>query len=127
MRLIAKPECCSGCGACKLVCALTNYDQVNPALAALSIQGRFPAPGVYEISLCDQCGECAEVCPVEAIEEDNGVYRIDPETCVDCGECVQACPHGVLFEHASLDSPIKCTLCRACAEICPRDALLLTE
>lgn len=127
MRLIAKSERCSGCGACRLVCALTNFGQVNPAMAALSIHGRFPAPGVYEIDLCDQCGACAEVCPVEAIQQENGVYLIDAETCIGCGECVEACPHEVMFEHAQLDTPIKCSLCQACVEVCPRDALVLEE
>jgi ferredoxin len=106
---------------------LTNFNQVNPAMAALSIHGRFPAPGVYEISLCDQCGACAEVCPVEAIEAENGVYLVDAETCIGCGECVEACPHGVMFEHAKLDAPIKCTMCEACARVCPRDALVLED
>jgi ferredoxin len=127
MKLIAKSERCSGCAACRLVCGLTNFGQVNPAMAALSVQGHFPAPGVYEIDLCDQCGTCAEVCPVEAIEEANGVYLIDAETCIGCSECVNACPHGVMFEHAQLETPIKCTFCQACVEVCPRDALVLEE
>ena len=96
-------------------------------MAALSIHGRFPEPGVYEIGLCDQCGVCAEACPVEAIEKENGVFLIDTEECIDCGECVQVCPHQVMFEHPQLDTPIKCTLCKACAQICPRDALILED
>jgi ferredoxin len=127
LRLIAKSDRCSGCGACRLVCGLTNYGEVNPAMAALSIHGRFPAPGVYEISLCDQCGACAEACPVDAIEADKGVYLVNAAVCISCGECIEACPHGVMFEHARLDAPIKCTLCQACAEICPRDALVLED
>lgn len=127
MKLEAISERCSGCGACRLVCGLTNFGEVNPAMAALSIHGRFPAPGVYEIGVCDQCGVCAETCPVDAIEEENGVYLIDPDVCIACGECVEACPHQVMYEHPKLNSPIKCTLCKACAEICPRDALVLAE
>lgn len=96
-------------------------------MSALSIHGRFPAPGTYEIKICDQCGVCAETCPVDAIKEENGVYLIDAETCIGCGECVEVCPHGVMFEHSQLDTPIKCNLCQACAEICPRDALVLED
>lgn len=127
MKLKAIPERCSGCGTCRLVCGLANYDQVNPAMSALSIHGRFPAPGTYEIGLCDQCGVCAEACPVDAIEEENGVYLIKEDVCINCGECVDVCPHQVMFEHPRLDTPIKCTLCKACAEICPRDALALED
>ena len=127
MRIIAKSERCSGCGTCRLICGLTNYGQVNPAMSALSIHGRFPAPGIYEIGFCDQCGVCAQACPVDAIEEEAGAYLIDADACIACGECVAACPHDVMFEHPKLNAPIKCTLCKACAEICPRDALVLVD
>ena len=125
MKLIAVHSQCSGCGTCRLICGLKNYGQVNPAMAALTIRGLFPAPGTYEIGLCDQCGACAEACPVDAIEETDGIYLIDAQECTACGECVQACPHQVMFEHPELEAPIKCTLCKACAEICPRDALVI--
>ncbi|MDJ0816925.1 MAG: 4Fe-4S binding protein [Desulfobacterales bacterium] len=125
MQLKAIPERCSGCCTCKLACALANFGQVCPAMAALAIRGQFPAPGTYDILLCDQCGACAEVCPVDAIEEKDDVYLVDAEICIDCGECVEACPHDVMFEHSKLNIPIKCTLCGECVEICPRDALVL--
>ena len=127
MELRAIHEKCSGCGVCRVVCALENFREVNPAKAALRIEGRFPAPGDYRIHLCDQCGICAEVCPVEAIEMKDGAFIIDPEECRGCMQCVEECPHGVLFEHRQMDVPIKCTLCGECAEICPREALLLTD
>jgi ferredoxin len=118
---------CSGCGTCRLVCAIENFRLVNPTLAALRIEGRFPAPGDYRIHLCDQCGQCAEVCPVDAIQSDGtGVYRIDADLCTACLECVDACPYGVIFVSPQVDVPIKCTLCGACAEACPRDAIVLT-
>ena len=127
MQLKAITERCSGCCTCRLACALANFDQVCPAMSALAIRGRFPAPGTYEILLCDQCGACAEICPVAAIEEKDGVYLVDAEICINCGECVEACPHEVMFEHPKLDVPIKCTLCGECVEVCPRDALVLDE
>ena len=125
MELKAIHENCSGCGACRLACSLENYREVNPAMAALGIQGRFPAPGDYRIHLCNQCGQCAEVCPADAIHLKNGAYIIDPDECTGCRECVEACPLGVIYEHKLLDVPIKCTLCGACAEVCPRGALHL--
>jgi ferredoxin len=109
-----------------LVCAIENYREVNPSLAALRIEGRFPAPGDYRIHLCDQCGQCAEVCPVDAIGmDDHGVYRIDADICTLCLECVDACPYGVIFVSERAAVPIKCTLCGACASACPRDAIVL--
>jgi ferredoxin len=90
----------------------------------LRIEGRFPAPGDYRIHLCDQCGACAEVCPVEAIGEDeNGVYRIDEDLCTSCMLCVDACPYEVIVENNRTSMPIKCTNCGACVDVCPRDAI----
>lgn len=117
-------ELCSGCNTCRLVCALANYKEVNPAKAALGIIGHFPDPGTYEIKFCDQCGACAEVCPVEAIALINGAYSIDQEECIGCNACVDACPHGVMMVHPDSEVPIKCTSCGECAAVCPRDAIV---
>jgi Fe-S-cluster-containing hydrogenase component 2 len=117
-------ELCSGCSACKLVCALANFQEVNPAKAALAIVSHFPAPGTYEIRFCDQCGNCADVCPVEAIEETEGTFHINQDICTGCHLCVEACPHGVIILHPDSDVPIKCTACGECAAVCPREAIV---
>lgn len=121
-------ESCSGCGTCRLACALENLRRVNPSLSVLRIEGRFPAPGDYRIHLCDQCGQCAEVCPVEAIQADaDGVYRIDAERCTGCLECADACPYDVIAADSANEVALKCNLCGACVESCPRDALYIAE
>lgn len=127
MVLRAIHDRCSGCRACLLACSLENFKEMTIAKAALSIQGRFPDPGDYRIHLCDQCGACAEICPVEAIQELEGRFIIDRDLCTGCLACVEACPQGVMFTHASMEEPIKCTLCGACVTICPRNALVLEE
>jgi Fe-S-cluster-containing dehydrogenase component len=121
-------EKCSGCTTCRLACAIENFREVKPSLAVLRIEGRFPAPGDYRIHVCDQCGDCADVCPVEAIQQsDSGVYLIDEDECTCCMACVAECPYGVIVERDSVLAPIKCTLCGACAAACPREAILLTS
>lgn len=41
---------------------------------------------------CIQCGKCAAICPVLAIDRlKDGRYHISP-FCVHCGRCAQACP-----------------------------------
>ena len=40
---------------------------------------------------CTACGQCVEVCPVEAIEM-NDVAKVDADTCTSCGLCVDECP-----------------------------------
>lgn len=127
MRFEIHSELCSGCCTCRLVCALANFRQTNPSKAALAITGHFPAPGTYEIRFCDQCGACAEVCPVEAIEEIEGAFLINSEICTGCGACVDECPRGVVTIPPDSDIPIKCTACGECAAVCPRDAIVDTS
>ncbi len=125
MSLIPIDENCSGCRICQVVCALENFREMNPSKAALRIEGRFPAPGDYRIHLCDQCGQCAEACPEEAIHQESGVYVIYKDECSGCMVCVEVCPWDVMIMHKRMKTPIKCTLCGQCAEACPRGALIL--
>ncbi len=41
---------------------------------------------------CTGCGECAESCPMDALEVKEDVAVVDEETCGDCGACVDVCP-----------------------------------
>ena len=126
-HIIFNQENCSGCGVCKLACSIANFQQVTPAKAMLRIEGRFPDPGDYQIHFCDQCGECAEACPVDAIVLEDGIYRINEEDCTACHECVDACPHSVMIIKEEDDMPAKCVLCGECAQVCPREAIMITE
>lgn len=91
------------------------------------IDARFPVPGVFEPRICDQCGTCADVCPVEAISLKEGVYVIDAEECTGCGECVEACPLKVMFMHEDSIVPIKCNLCKECIPVCTTRVLSLAD
>ncbi len=39
---------------------------------------------------CTLCGECAEICPLGAIERDT--FEIDRDICDNCGKCAEICP-----------------------------------
>lgn len=131
MGIIAKDDKCSGCRTCQVVCALENFGEVNPSKAALGIEGRFPAPGKYNVRSCDQCGDCFDVCPAGAIykkeEAEYEVYLIEEERCVGCLMCVMGCSKAALFRHKELETPIKCTSCGECVDFCSREALAEEE
>lgn len=127
MQIAIDAAKCSGCRVCELLCAMEHYTESNPKKAALNIVGHFPAPGTYEIQMCNQCGDCAEACPVEAIKERDGAYYIDAEECTGCMVCVDVCPTQVMFTHSDLDVPIKCDWCGECVRYCPMKALSFAE
>lgn len=41
---------------------------------------------------CEQCGQCAEFCRFQAIEE----FAVQPEKCEGCGVCIHICPRGAI-------------------------------
>ncbi|MCX7425713.1 MAG: 4Fe-4S binding protein [Planctomycetia bacterium] len=46
---------------------------------------------IVDAEKCTACGECAEACPLDAIEIKD-VAVVDAATCGDCGACVDVCP-----------------------------------
>ncbi len=47
-------------------------------------------------NLCDFCGTCVSVCPVDCIELFEAKLKINNEKCIACNLCVDICPLGVL-------------------------------
>ena len=125
MPLHYNNETCSGCKTCQLACALYNFNQSNPTRALLNVFGKFPAPGKYYVELCDQCGLCADACPANAIQNQNGVFLISIDECISCDACAGVCPKNVI--RMIYDLAYKCTCCGQCAKICPRDAITLVN
>lgn len=125
MRIKVNRDNCTGCRLCTQVCAIDHFGEINPKKAALRIEARFPDPGKYRPVVCSQCGKCAQVCPEDAItQNDNGAYIVDKEKCINCGECVAACPLGVVFQHPDLDHVIICDFCMECTRVCNTDAIV---
>lgn len=76
--------------------SLSSVDHI----ADIEIPGNHPYGGVTELwsvdflevsSECTQCGSCAEVCPVGAIDPDDS-RLIDQEQCITCCACIKNCP-----------------------------------
>ncbi len=129
MRLYADNSRCSGCKACLVACSLNLFQESNPKKAALRVVPHFPAPGNYELKVCTQCGNCADVCPTGAIQLNaKGAYFVDANLCDLCEACVPECPEEVMFVKVEFsDHAWKCDLCGDCVLVCGMDALRIGE
>ncbi|MGI6331936.1 MAG: 4Fe-4S binding protein [Zhaonellaceae bacterium] len=48
-----------------------------------------------DVQKCTGCGECADICPVEAIKIENGKAVVNDD-CLECGSCEAICPAGAI-------------------------------
>jgi ferredoxin len=94
---------------------------------------------VRDEELCSFAGECAEICPTDAIviDKEAGTFSM----CTRCGACASICPTGALRvtqiskevngETVTRDRvifiPSKCDECGDCIDVCPYDMLKLEE
>jgi ferredoxin len=69
-----------------------------PGLKSIKL---FPNPGELVMTyyrsainseLCTGCGECIDICPMDAIEDQDGVSVVLAGRCIGCGLCVNRCP-----------------------------------
>ena len=100
--------------------ALAGY---YPIVTYARAENRLRPPGAIEerefLASCIKCGQCVQVCPVEAIKlEDftdgfsNGTPSIDARTqacdfSCDAVQCVLACPTGALTHEVSLKEQVR--------------------
>ncbi|NIR13077.1 MAG: hypothetical protein GWN86_03630 [Desulfobacterales bacterium] len=40
---------------------------------------------------CVGCGECVEICPVDALKLEDGIIVVDEDWCIGCGVCATVC------------------------------------
>jgi ferredoxin len=46
--------------------------------------------------LCTGCGDCVNVCAVEALSVVDGTLVMQPDECIECAACIDECPFGAL-------------------------------
>jgi Fe-S-cluster-containing hydrogenase component 2 len=46
--------------------------------------------------LCSGCGECADICPVQAVNMEEGLPVVDETWCIGCGVCATVCASGAV-------------------------------
>jgi polyferredoxin len=69
-------------------------------IAGTSIRNRIGWPALRleaNAELCEQCGTCSTVCPMN-LDVMDGILREDlyDKECILCGSCIDACPRGVI-------------------------------
>lgn len=92
---------------------------------------------------CIGLGECADVCPFDAIDMVDDFPVVNPDKCVSCGMCVKACPKAIIelqtlkarvWVPCSTKDPGKtvkavcevgCIGCKMCVKACPADVVTL--
>lgn len=65
---------------------------------------RFPQL-LYHKTKCIGCGKCADACPNNAIEFNNGTPEISVSKCTYCGICSRHCIHGALSISGKIYTP----------------------
>lgn len=81
-------------------------------------KGRKPLPAggpTTNPELCTNCGRCASVCPVGAIDPKTPTLT-DGDACTYCCACIKACPVGARSVNGSPMGGVPAKLAVACAE-----------
>ena len=122
-KLAKKEELCTDCHVCEQTCSKTYFKEENPEISAVRIAS---IEDGIKITACTQCGDCIDICPVEAIYRDkNGVVRIKKTICAGCFACVGFCPESAMFQQGNIIEPFKCVACGLCAKQCPSGAIFI--
>jgi len=131
-QLMLKPEKCTGCRTCELICSYNRAKDFNPRNSAVSVM-IYDEAAIAVPVMCLQCGDacCVGVCPVHAMyrAEDGTTIKCDTQKCIVCKMCVNACPLGCA-SYSRKAGIVKCELCGGdpmCVKYCPSGALVYSE
>jgi carbon-monoxide dehydrogenase iron sulfur subunit len=126
--LVFDPDLCTGCRICEETCSQTWFKEVSGAKSSIRISELEDQSGHFAANVCNQCGECIDICPTMALKRDKrGIVRIDKKLCVGCLSCVGFCPIVAMRVHPDYTVPFKCVACGQCAKKCPENALAIGD
>ena len=124
-------------GHCDATTVKAHYEGVATCQAASML---FGGSGACRFG-CAGLGDCANICPANAICVDDGVARVNTARCLGCGLCVNACPKHLISMVAQNTSTVvmchnqdtgavarkacqnACIACKKCEKTCPHDAI----
>jgi anaerobic carbon-monoxide dehydrogenase iron sulfur subunit len=120
------PEKCKGHHDCERACSKVMHgNEKGGKWSAIRI---IKTDNRYEMTNCNHCGLCIDVCPVQALKRlPSGVVVLNKNACVGCLSCVAFCPTHVMRRAPELVVPHKCISCGSCVKACTEGALELVE
>jgi len=124
--IVFHPEKCKECRKCETACS--NVHHKNDKGGEWSAIRIIKKEKGFEMTDCNMCGLCIDMCPVLAIRRINsGTVLLDKKKCVGCQACVGFCPRSVMRRAPDVITPFKCIACGQCVKACPEGALELKE
>jgi len=131
-------DLCSGEPKCVEICP---QGALKTGEVAVGPEGKMETRIVFNPSLCDECGDCVEVCPPQIMKLDKDKMSKVPLEgyCVMCEQCVNICPVDVIGIEGVKEPAVKeevitepiyigdCVGCGLCVDECPVDAITLDE
>lgn len=78
---------CNCCGCC---CSFLKEVKFFGAKARRQVKSNFMAQ--VDPETCGGCGECVEICQVDALKVNEDIAQADEAFCVGCGNCIAQCP-----------------------------------
>lgn len=79
-------------GNCNATTKKAEYEGIESCAAAGMLYGG-PSSCIYG---CIGCGDCAAVCPADAICVRDSLAHVDPRKCIGCSLCVKTCPKHII-------------------------------
>jgi len=131
-------DLCSGEPKCVEICP---QGALKTGEVAVGPEGKMETRIIFNPSLCDECGDCVEVCPPQIMKLDKDKMSKVPLEgyCVMCEQCVNICPVDVIGIEGVKEPAVKeevitepiyigdCVGCGLCVDECPVDAITLDE
>lgn len=108
---------CVECFACRVACERHNGLTSQTPLIRYEEFETGAYPDVFAETVTIQCMHCSDapcvpVCPTGATHiDDDGVVRIDRDSCIGCRQCMVACPYGARVFDRATNTVDKCRLC----------------
>ena len=78
------------CNCCRCCCAYLNANRELRDFGIPIMEARFQAQ--VDNENCTGCGECVDLCQLDALMLSDDIVRVNEKYCVGCGVCVSTCP-----------------------------------